>query len=1241
MTSRTVSFALASAALALFVAAMSPYAVAATCPVITGTLALESRGGEVAALQAYLAGERFLSVGYEEGFFDFHTQTALQLWQKSRNIVSSGTPSTTGWGVTGPATRDALARCAAAAKPAPTTPKPTAATTPPTRTGTSPSPAVSDTSKAAQIAALLAQVKQLQTLLTQLLALKAPGTAVTPSQDTPAPSKDLTRTLSFGMRGDDVLALQQFLIAQKLLSADSATAYFGPLTEVAVKKFQAAKGIISYGAPNTTGYGAVGPRTRAAVASVASGSSNAGGTVGSTMNVNAGNSQCSYFAMPIPAETCPSNGEWKPLMSGSCQIGWQCSTPVQVTQTPQIQSQFCTPLAAETRTAACATGQTGSITQTRTSSCAAGATSPTWSAWTNSASSCITPTASCTTPWGTTVTHGNYVTAYQTSSVAAGSSCVSQTRTCTNGQLSGSYTYASCTPAASVTCTPLAAQTQVASCPTGQTGSITQTRTSSCATGATSPTWSGWSNTATTCTTPVAQSCTAPWGATIASGASVTANLTSSVAYGSLCTSEQRTCTNGQLSGTYTYQTCTPATATCTPLSPQTQTLSCPAGQTGTWTQGRTSSCAAGATSPTWSAWTDTTNTCTAPVTCTPLAAQTQTLSCPAGQTGTWTQTRTSSCAAGATSPTWGGWADTVNTCATVATAEPRLADLFAGTAHFQGLDQAQSVSLNIPSAQGMWDQKLQVLWNPADGSYYAFTRKHIGSQSFTVTLLRSTDGLSFTEVGPLFNSAVSLYDVSVAVDSSVSPARYIMALECALPNMEHVSSCISTSRDPFNPSSWSTPTILIGGCDANGASGCSSANWVSASTPLVLVDGGSLYTGWSVTDSGSQAPAYAQEGVNRVFTSGKLLSGYGFAGYANGGTVLLDAESNTFCTSAWDCNNRNGIDWRKEGNYYYIAYSGGNYWGCLRNGDVIWGNGMARSASPLGPYTRLAQAAIMAGGTRDLCRIAYPTISLLDGKEYMYYAYSYSGGANTLHGRSKLVWNTGGTTSCPVGYTGTYPNCVAPQAQSCATPWGTTVANGNSVTAHITSSVAYGSACTSETRTCTNGQLSGSYTYSTCNVSPAPTALASITDKTSFWAHLYTCILGRQPDTSGLNYYVSQTGTGIASLRAAYQSMFGSSEYLTKQTSNDAYVASLYQCVLFRAADSSANYWSSQLSSGTARDSVLQSFINSPEFQGTQGPALGSATGLTLASASSQALSQLASALTALLSLFQSVFGR
>jgi hypothetical protein len=57
---------------------------------------------------------------------------------------------------------------------------------------------------------------------------------------------------------------------------------------------------------------------------------------------------------------------------------------------------------------------------------------------------CASP---CTLPWGGSISSGASVTAYQTSSVACGSSCVSQTRTCTNGTLSGTYTNASCSVA--------------------------------------------------------------------------------------------------------------------------------------------------------------------------------------------------------------------------------------------------------------------------------------------------------------------------------------------------------------------------------------------------------------------------------------------------------------------------------------------------------------------------------------------------------------------------------------------------------------------------------------------------------------------------------------------------------------------------------------------------------------------------------------------------------------------------
>ncbi len=108
--------------------------------------------------------------------------------------------------------------------------------------------------------------------------------------------------------------------------------------------------------------------------------------------------------------------------------------------------------------------------------------------------------ASCSLPWGGIIAHNSSVTAYAASSVPCGSSCSSQTRTCSNGILSNSYTKPSCS---------------VAACP-----------------------------------------CSLPWGGTIASGSSVTAYAASSVPCGSSCSSQTRTCSNGSLSGSYTNYSC-------------------------------------------------------------------------------------------------------------------------------------------------------------------------------------------------------------------------------------------------------------------------------------------------------------------------------------------------------------------------------------------------------------------------------------------------------------------------------------------------------------------------------------------------------------------------------------------------------------------------------------------------------------------------------------------------------------
>ena len=109
------------------------------------------------------------------------------------------------------------------------------------------------TSLQAQIAALLAQI---QTLQSQLNAQG--GTSGTTATSAYSFTKDLT----LGSKGADVTALQQLLINAGDLTAVSApTGYFGTLTQAALAKYQAAKGI-------SPAAGYFGPKTRAYVASL-------------------------------------------------------------------------------------------------------------------------------------------------------------------------------------------------------------------------------------------------------------------------------------------------------------------------------------------------------------------------------------------------------------------------------------------------------------------------------------------------------------------------------------------------------------------------------------------------------------------------------------------------------------------------------------------------------------------------------------------------------------------------------------------------------------------------------------------------------------------------------------------------------------------------------------------------------------------------------------------------------------
>ncbi len=163
---------------------------------------------------------------------------------------------------------------------------------------------------------------------------------------------------------------------------------------------------------------------------------------------------------------------------------------------------------------------------------------------------------------GGTIAHQATVTAFQAASVPHGQSCQSQVRTCNNGNLSGSYVYQSCTVQGSTTnpCTLDGVtvnhgesrnfyNSATVSC--GQTCAAPQSRT--CNNGVLSGN-SSYNRAA--CTVSACNSCSRPWGGTIAHNQSLTAFQAATVPNGQTCQSQQRTCNNGNLSGSYLHQSC-------------------------------------------------------------------------------------------------------------------------------------------------------------------------------------------------------------------------------------------------------------------------------------------------------------------------------------------------------------------------------------------------------------------------------------------------------------------------------------------------------------------------------------------------------------------------------------------------------------------------------------------------------------------------------------------------------------
>ena len=97
----------------------------------------------------------------------------------------------------------------------------------------------------------------------------------------------------------------------------------------------------------------------------------------------------------------------------------------------------------------------------------------------------------------------------------------------------------------------------------------------------------------------------------------------------------------------------------------------------------------------------------------------------------------------------------------------------------------------------------------------------------------------------------------------------------------------------------------------------------------------------------------------------------------------------------------------------------------------------------------------------------------------------------------------------------------------------------------------------------------------------------------------LYKHVLGRKADTSGLNYWVNELYNGGSNAALVTRSFFNSQEYIKRKTDNEQFLTDVYYAYLDRKPDEVGfTYWLKQLESGSSRNSILEGFEKSREFE-------------------------------------------
>lgn len=102
----------------------------------------------------------------------------------------------------------------------------------------------------------------------------------------------------------------------------------------------------------------------------------------------------------------------------------------------------------------------------------------------------------------------------------------------------------------------------------------------------------------------------------------------------------------------------------------------------------------------------------------------------------------------------------------------------------------------------------------------------------------------------------------------------------------------------------------------------------------------------------------------------------------------------------------------------------------------------------------------------------------------------------------------------------------------------------------------------------------------------------------TAFAERMYTIVLGRSSDSVGIAYWSNKLVSGEITGAACAQGFFDSDEFINKNVSDEEFINIAYRSILGREADNSGReYWCNWLRDGMTRNSVLDGFIRSTEF--------------------------------------------